>query len=82
MGKDNTMQKIQEETPIAQPKLTLLPLLLDMEQAMVVLALGKSKIYELVETEGLPMMRLGKSIRFSYKALEQWIDERMQQDVA
>lgn len=76
------MQKIQEETPIAQPKLTLLPLLLDMEQAMVVLALGKSKIYELVETEGLPMMRLGKSIRFSYKALEQWIDERMQQDVA
>jgi len=76
------MQKAQEETLIAQPKLTLLPLLLDMEQAMVVLALGKSKIYELVETEGLPMMRLGKSIRFSYKALEQWIDERMQQDVA
>ena len=75
------MQKTQEETPIAQPKLTLLPLLLDMEQAMVVLALGKSKIYELVENEGLPMMRLGKSIRFSYKALEQWIDQRMQ-DVA
>jgi len=76
------MQKVQEETPIAQPKLTLLPLLLDMEQAMVVLALGKSKIYELVEAEGLPMIRLGKSIRFSYKALEQWIDERMHQDIA
>lgn len=74
------MQKSSETTSL--PQLTLLPLLLDMEQAMVVLALGKSKIYELVETEGLPMLRLGKSIRFPYKALEQWIDERMQQDVA
>ncbi len=74
------MQKSSETTSL--PQLTLLPLLLDMEQAMVVLALGKSKIYELVETEGLPMMRLGKSIRFPHKALEQWIDERMQQDVA
>ena len=60
-------------------KLTLLPLLLDIEQTMEVLALGKSKIYDLVENEGLPILRLGKSIRFPYKALEQWIEQRMQE---
>lgn len=74
------MQK-SSETP-SQPKLTLLPLLLDIEQAMVVLALGKSKIYDLIETDGLPAIHLGKSVRFPYKALEQWIDRRMQQEVA
>jgi len=46
---------------------------------MEVLALGKSKIYDLVENEGLPILRLGKSIRFPYKALEQWIEQRMQE---
>lgn len=72
---------MNKDTTTPQLKLTLLPLLLDMEQAMEVLALGRSKIYELVETEGLPIIRLGKSIRFPYKALEQWIEQRMQ-DVA
>jgi len=72
---------VNKDIQASQSKLVLQPLLLDMEQAMEVLSLGKSKIYELVETGGLPILRLGKSIRFPYKALEQWIEQRMQ-DVA
>ncbi len=75
-------QGMNRETPKPpQVKLTLLPLLLDIEQAMEVLSLGKTKIYELIETDGLPVLHIGKAVRFSYKALEQWIEQRMQ-DVA
>jgi len=42
---------VNKDIQISQSKLVLQPLLLDMEQAMEVLSLGKSKIYELIETE-------------------------------
>jgi excisionase family DNA binding protein len=52
------------------------PLLLNITQASKVLCLGKTKIYELIEKEGLPVMRFGKAVRFSYSALQQWIADR------
>jgi len=55
------------------------PLLLTITQAMEVLSLGKTKIYDLIEHEGLPVMHIGKAVRFPYKALEQWIEQRMQE---
>ena len=58
------------------------PLLLNIEQAMQVLSLGKTKIYELIETEGLPVIHIGKAVRFPYTALQQWIDEQIQKDIA
>ena len=58
------------------------PLLLNMVQASQVLCLGKTKIYELIATEGLPVVHIGKAVRFSYVALQQWVDRRGQQDVA
>lgn len=59
------------------------PLLLNMAQASKVLCLGKTKIYELIEKEGLPVERFGKAVRFSYAALQQWIaDRRSRQNVA
>jgi len=58
------------------------PLLLNMAQACKVLCLGRSKIYGLIATEGLPVVHIGKAVRFPYKALQQWIDQRMQQNVA
>ena len=67
------MQKVQD---------TPQPLLLNMRQTSLVLNLGKSKIYELMENEGLPHTKLGKSLRFPYHALQQWIEQRMQNDVA
>ena len=76
------MQKQSELPSQTLPRITLRPLLLDIEQAMAVLAVGKSKIYELIEYEGLPAIHLGKSVRFSYKALEQWVDERTLKEIA
>jgi len=58
------------------------PLLLNMAQAMQVLCLGRSKIYELMETGGLPYTKIGKSLRFSYVALQHWVEQRLQQSAA
>lgn len=58
------------------------PLLLNMAQVSQVLHLGKSKIYELMATEGLPYIKFGKSRRFPYIALQQWIEQRLRRDVA
>jgi excisionase family DNA binding protein len=62
------MQKQNEVSPQ--------PLLLNIKQAMQVLGLGKTKIYELIANEGLPVERFGKSVRFYYPALQQWIVDR------
>jgi excisionase family DNA binding protein len=58
------------------------PLLLNMAQASQVLCLGKSKIYELMEAEGLPYTKLGKSLRFPYDALQRWVEQRLRQGAA
>ncbi len=56
------------------------PLLLNMKQVSKVLCLGKTKIYELIEKEGLPVERFGKAVRFSYNDLQQWIVDRRSHD--
>lgn len=67
------MQKQNEVSPQ--------PLLLNIKQAMQVLGLGKTKIYELIANEDLPVERFGKAVRFYYPALQQWIvDRRSQED--
>ncbi len=58
------------------------PLLLNMRQTSLVLNFGKSKIYELMENEGLSYTKLGKSLRFPYRSLQEWIEKRMQGDAA
>lgn len=68
------MQKIQEITPQ--------PLLLNIKQVTQVLGLGKTKIYELIEREGLPVERFGKAVRFSYSALQEWIVDRRSRNAA
>ncbi len=75
-NKNVTLERLQEGKQVVQP------LLLNIEQAMRVLSLGKTKIYELIESEGLPVIHIGKAVRFPYTRLQQWIDERMQQDIA
>lgn len=64
------------------PQNTPQPLLLNMRQVSLVLNLGKSKIYELMEDEGLPYTKFGKSLRFPYHSLQEWINRRTQGDVA
>ncbi|MCH5186452.1 MAG: helix-turn-helix domain-containing protein [Oscillospiraceae bacterium] len=40
-----------------------------------VLNIGKNKAYELVKTEGFPVIYIGSSIRIPVKALNRWLNE-------
>ena len=55
---------------------TLQPLLLNIPQVAKMLSLSRTKVYELIETEGLPVMRFGRAVRVSLTALQQWLDQR------
>lgn len=52
------------------------PLLLTIPQVMECLALGRNKVYDLINKEGLPVKRFGRSVRVPYTALEQWLERR------
>lgn len=52
------------------------PLLLTIPQVMECLALGRNKVYDLINKEGLPVKRFGRAVRVSYAALEQWLEQR------
>jgi excisionase family DNA binding protein len=47
------------------------PLLLTIPQVMECLALGRNKVYDLINKEGLPVKRFGRAVRVPYVALEQ-----------
>lgn len=54
------------------------PLLLTIPQVMKSLGLGRNKVYDLIQKEGLPVQRFGRAVRVSYVALQQWLDQRQQ----
>ena len=55
---------------------TLQPLLLNIPQVAKMLSLSRTKVYELIATEGLPVVRFGRAVRVSLAALQQWLDQR------
>ena len=40
-----------------------------------VLKIGKNKAYELVKTEGFPVVYIGSTIRIPIKALNRWLND-------
>lgn len=58
---------------------TLQPMLLNIAQVASILGLGRTKVYELIATEGLPTIRFGRAIRVLPGSLQQWLDQRQQQ---
>ena len=54
------------------------PLLLTIPQVMKSLGLGRNKVYDLIQKEGLPVLRFGRAVRVSYVALQQWLEKRQQ----
>ena len=54
----------------------LQPLLLNIPQVAKMLSLSRTKVYELIENEGLPVVRFGRAVRVSLAALQQWLDKR------
>ena len=55
------------------------PLLLSIPDVAVSLGLCRSKVYELIAKEGLPVVHFGRSVRISAASLQKWIEEREQQ---
>ena len=58
--------------------LILQPLLLTIPETAVSLRLSRAKVYQLIDFEDLPVVRFGRAVRVSAKALEQWIERREQ----
>lgn len=50
------------------------PLLLSVPEAARILSLGKTKCYELVAGGELPAIRIGKSVRITTRALQDFVD--------
>ncbi len=55
---------------------TVQPLLLTISQVAKSMNLGRTKIYELIATEGLPTVRFGRAVRVSPISLQQWLQRR------
>jgi excisionase family DNA binding protein len=43
------------------------------------LRLSRTKVYELIAVEGLPVVRFGRSVRVCRSSLEQWVRQREQE---
>jgi|TARA_R100000306_G_C4350953_1_gene130121 excisionase family DNA binding protein len=54
------------------------PLLLRTEEAANLLRIGKSTLYELIRVDNLPTVRFGRSVRVPRKALERWLDFKVE----
>lgn len=52
------------------------PLLLTINQVMQRLQLGRNKVYDLINKEGLPVQRFGRAVRVRPEALEEWLKSR------
>jgi excisionase family DNA binding protein len=58
------------------------PLLLTIPQVCKVLGLGRTKVYELIDHEGLPVVRFGRAIRVRPESLRQWVAQRENQGLS
>jgi excisionase family DNA binding protein len=53
------------------------PLLLTIPQVAAMLGLGRTKVYDLIDHDGLPTVKLGTARRIPRKALEAWLTKRI-----
>ena len=53
-------------------------LLLNIPQVARALGLSRTKVYELIAAEGLPVIRFGRAVRVSHLSLQQWLAQREQ----
>jgi excisionase family DNA binding protein len=74
MNKEDTME---EQTRTIAP-----PLLLSIPDVAATLGLGRTKVYELIAKEGLPVVRFGRSVRVSAASLQKWVEQREQQSLS
>ncbi len=51
-------------------------LLLNITEVSKALRLSRTKVYQLIASDGLPIIRFGKSVRVSVWSLQDWIKQR------
>jgi excisionase family DNA binding protein len=68
----------KKETMEDRTRNTAPPLLLSIPDVAASLGLGRSKVYELIAKEGLPVVRFGRSVRVSAASLQKWVEQREQ----
>ena len=69
------MSKKGKQSPYSETGVILQPLLCIPDVARI-LHLSRPKVYELINIDGLPVIRFGRAVRVSPAALQRWIDER------
>ncbi len=52
------------------------PLFLTIPQVAQSLGLGRTKVYELINREGLPVVKFGRASRVPVAGFQQWIAQR------
>jgi excisionase family DNA binding protein len=57
------------------------PLLLNISQVAKMLSLGRTKVYELIKEEKLPVMYFGRAVRVSPTSLQRWLAQREHQNL-
>lgn len=57
------------------------PMLLTIEETMKKLRVGRTKLYRMMGSEGLPVFRSGRYVRVPSDLLQQWIRSRVKQSV-
>jgi excisionase family DNA binding protein len=58
---------------------TIQPLLLNVAQVSKMLSLGRTKVYDLIATNQLPVVRFGRAVRVPCASLRRWVEEQEQQ---
>ena len=53
-------------------------LLLTVREAQDILSIGRSKLYELIASGALPVVRIGRAVRLPAKELEKWVIDQKQ----
>jgi excisionase family DNA binding protein len=56
-------------------------LLLRVPEAAEMLGLSRSKIYELLEKDGLPFVKIGRCKRIPVTGLHKWVEEQGGRDI-
>jgi excisionase family DNA binding protein len=58
------------------------PLLLRPIEAAQLLGIGRSKLFEMLARDELPVIRLGRSVRIPRRQLKAWVDESLEAELA
>ena len=72
----------RKERMESQQETTTPRLLLRIPEAAKALGLGRTKIYELITSGELPVIRVGRAVRVSVTALQKWVEEQDHQQIS